>query len=90
VAGVSDFDGCTIQEGIAVRDASPSVMTRILLIIASLSMLALVAALIAGFLIGNIYEQPVSDDTLRWATVHRLAGLLAALGVVFVESIIIT
>lgn len=65
-------------------------MTRILLTLASLSMLLLVGALLAGFSIGDIYAQPVSEDTLQWATVHRLTGLAAALGVVFVESIIVT
>jgi hypothetical protein len=65
-------------------------MTRILLVIASLSMVSLVAALVAGFSIGDLYVRPVSEDTLHWATVHRLTGLVAALGVVFVESIIVT
>lgn len=65
-------------------------MTRILLTIASLSILLIIAALSAGFSIGNLYEKPPSEDTLHWATVHRLTGLVAALGVVFVESIIVT
>jgi hypothetical protein len=65
-------------------------MTRIVLTIASLSILLMVAALMAGFLIGNLYERPPSEDTLHWATVHRLTGLAAALGVVFVESIVVT
>jgi hypothetical protein len=65
-------------------------MTRILLTIASLSILLMVAALVAGFSIGNLYERPVSEGTRHWATVHRLTGLAAALGVVFVESIIVT
>lgn len=65
-------------------------MSRILLTIATLSILLMVAALLAGFSIGDLYERPVSEDTLRWATAHRLTGLAAALGVVFVESIIVT
>src|SRR5262245_58947476 len=65
-------------------------MTRILLTIATLSILLMVGALLAGFSIGNLYERPPSEDTLHWATVHRLTGLAAALGVVFVESIIVT
>ena len=65
-------------------------MSRILLTIATLSILLMVAALMAGFSIGNLYERPPSEDTLHWATVHRLTGLAAALGVVFVECIVMT
>jgi hypothetical protein len=65
-------------------------MTRILLTIATFSILLMLAALMAGFSIGNLYERPPSEDTLHWATVHRLTGLAAALGVVFVECIVMT
>ncbi len=42
-----------------------------------------------GLSIGNLYEVPTAD-TLHMATVHRLIGTAAALGVVFVESVIVT
>jgi hypothetical protein len=66
-------------------------MTRILLTLASISVLLLLAELLIGFSLGDLYaphELPL--DTLRWSTVHRLTGLAAALVVVFVESVIVT
>jgi hypothetical protein len=64
-------------------------MNRILLTLASLSLLLVMAALVIGLLIGDLYHDP-TEATLRHATVHRLTGTAAALGVVFVESIIAT
>lgn len=64
-------------------------MTRILLTLASLSIILLIAALTIGLTIGDLYDQP-SQQTLHWATVHRLSGVAAALAVVFVESVIVT
>jgi len=64
-------------------------MTRILLTLASLAMILLIAALVLGLSMGNLYEDP-SQQTLHWATVHRLTGVAAALAVVFVESVIVT
>ena len=64
-------------------------MTRILLSLASLSIVLLSAALILGLLIGDLYDAP-SETTLHWATIHRLTGVAAALAVVFVESVIVT
>ena len=49
----------------------------------------LAAALSCGLSIGDLYHDP-SADTLHLATVHRLTGIAAALGVVFVESVIVT
>ena len=65
-------------------------MTRILPVIGFLSVLLMVAALAAGLSIGDLHHLPVSQDTLHWATVHRLTGMAAALAVVLVECIIVT
>ena len=64
-------------------------MTRILLTLAILSLVLLVAALTMGLSVGDLYHAP-GADTLRMATVHRLTGIAAALGVVFVESVVVT
>ena len=66
-------------------------MTRIFLTLASLSLILLVVAMVMGLTMGDLYAQPEpSQDTLRWATVHRLTGVAAALAVVFVESVVVT
>lgn len=66
-------------------------MTRILFTLAAVSLSLLIAALLIGLSIGDLYAQPQPDSgTLRWATVHRLSGIAAALVVVFVESIVAT
>ncbi|MEX0611406.1 MAG: hypothetical protein WD229_04735, partial [Pirellulales bacterium] len=65
-------------------------MTRILFTLASLSLILLFTALLLGLVIGDLYAPHPSDETLNWATVHRLTGIAAALGVVFVESVIVT
>ena len=66
-------------------------MTRILVTLASFSIILLVTSLVLGLGIGDLYAVPhASPDTLRWATVHRLTGMAAALAVVFVESVIVT
>jgi hypothetical protein len=66
-------------------------MNRILLTLASISIVLLLAAQTMGLLMGDLYARPQpTEDTLYWATVHRLTGFAAALGVVFVESIVVT
>jgi hypothetical protein len=66
-------------------------MTRIFLTLASLSIILLVAAMMLGLSMGDLYEQPVpTHETLHWATLHRLTGVAAALMVVFVESVVVT
>src|SRR3989304_423650 len=65
-------------------------MTRILVTLAALSLTLLLTALVLGLAIGDLYAARPSDETLNWATVHRLAGIAAALAVVFVESVIVT
>lgn len=64
-------------------------MTRILATLSTLSLSLVLAALAMGLSIGDLYNAP-SHDTLRLATVHRLTGVAAAIGVVLVESIAIT
>jgi hypothetical protein len=66
-------------------------MTRILLTLSILSLLVLSAALLIGLSVGDLYQQPQpTEATLRMATIHRLTGIAAALGVVFVESVVAT
>jgi hypothetical protein len=66
-------------------------MTRILITLASVSVVLLIAAMLLGMTVGDLYTRPHPDsDILRWATVHRLTGVAAALVVVFVECVIVT
>jgi hypothetical protein len=66
-------------------------MNRIFLTLASLSIILLVATMVLGLSMGDLYEQPApSRETLHWATLHRLTGVAAALMVVFVESVVVT
>jgi hypothetical protein len=66
-------------------------MTRIFLTLASLSIILLVAPMVMGLSMGDLYERPMpSRETLHWATLHRLTGVAAALAVVFVESVVVT
>jgi type IV secretory pathway VirB2 component (pilin) len=66
-------------------------MIRIFFTLASLSVLLLLAALMMGLTMGDLYARPEpSSSTLQWATLHRLTGIAAALAVVFVESVVVT
>lgn len=66
-------------------------MNRILFTLASISIVLLLAAQTLGLLVGDLYAKPQpAEDTLYWATVHRLTGVAAALAVVFVESVVVT
>lgn len=66
-------------------------MIRIFSTLAFLSIALLVAALVMGLSMGDLNVRPApTPETLQWATRHRLTGLAAALGVVFVESIVVT
>jgi hypothetical protein len=64
-------------------------MNRILLTLAVLSLALLAAAYLIGLSIGDLDHNP-NASVLHWATIHRLTGTAAALGVVFVESVIAT
>ena len=63
-------------------------MTRIFTVLAWFALLLVAANLVLGLGLGDI-RQP---DPLvqRWATVHRLFGVFAALAVVLVDSIVVT
>jgi hypothetical protein len=65
-------------------------MTRILFTLATVSLILLAAALLLGLMIGDLYAPEVAEETLHWATLHRLTGIAAALVVVLVESVIVT
>jgi hypothetical protein len=66
-------------------------MNRILVTLATFSIVVLLAAQILGLVMGDLHARPQpAKDTLYWATVHRLTGFAAALGVVFVESVVVT
>lgn len=66
-------------------------MTRILFTLGSMSVILMAAAMVLGISIGDLYAEPFpTTETQAWATVHRLTGLVAALAVVLVESIIVT
>jgi hypothetical protein len=66
-------------------------MSRIFFTLAFLSLALLVAALVMGLTMGDLYAKPEpSDATYLWASRHRLTGGAAALGVVLVECLAIT
>jgi hypothetical protein len=65
-------------------------MTRIFFTLAVFTLLLMAAAAVLGWGIGDLRAMPRDPDTLRWATVHRLTGVAAALAVVFVHSIVVT
>jgi hypothetical protein len=73
----------------AASSDDPNRMTRILTTLAIVSLVLMQAALILGVFVGDLYRDP-SADTLQMATIHRLTGIAAALGVVFVESVVAT
>ncbi|HTQ40277.1 MAG TPA: hypothetical protein VMJ32_14725 [Pirellulales bacterium] len=64
-------------------------MIRIFITLAVFALLMMVVALCLGMYLGDIHGQH-NPDTLRWAMVHRLLGMAAALAVVLVDSIVIT
>ena len=64
-------------------------MTRIFISLAWFALVMMCATLILGLSIDNLHDDH-SPDMRRWATVHRLSGVAAALTVVLVHSIVIT
>jgi hypothetical protein len=64
-------------------------MIRIFTTLALFSLLMMTAALVIGLYLGDIHGSQ-DPDTLRWAMVHRLLGMGAALAVVLVDSIVVT
>jgi hypothetical protein len=64
-------------------------MTRIFVSLAWFAVVMMVATLVLGLAIEDLHTDH-SPEMLRWATVHRLAGVATALVVVLVHSIVIT
>ncbi|MEX2112849.1 MAG: hypothetical protein WD845_06655 [Pirellulales bacterium] len=64
-------------------------MTRIFTTLAWFALVMMGAALTVGLWLGDLHVDH-SDETLRWATVHRLTGVATALVVVLVNSIVVT
>ncbi len=64
-------------------------MSRIFPTLAVLSLLVMVAAVVLGLSIGDLYQDP-STQTLHIRGVHMLTGTAAALAVVLVHSIVVT
>ena len=65
-------------------------MSRIFPSLAALSLGLCLAAVVLGLSIGDLYEKPPSEATIRWKGIHMLTGTSAALAVVLVHSIAVT
>ncbi len=67
-------------------------MIRIFSTLALFAVLCVAAAMFLGLGIGDLYQpaDTTFHETLRWATVHRLTGIAAALVVILVNSIVVT
>jgi hypothetical protein len=66
-------------------------MTRIFPTLAALSLLVMLAAVVLGLSIGDLYLYPApSKQTLHTRGVHMLTGIAAALAVLLVHSIVVT
>jgi hypothetical protein len=64
-------------------------VARIFTSLAFFAIVLMGAALCLGFFVGDLHGVR-NPETLRWATVHRLMGVAAALTVVLVNSIVVT
>jgi hypothetical protein len=64
-------------------------MTRIFVSLAWFAVVMMAATLVLGLAIEDLHTDH-SPEMLRWATVHRLAGVATALVVVLVHSIVVT
>ena len=64
-------------------------MTRIFNTLAGFAVVFMAATLVLGMSLGDVSD-PTDQVTQRWATVHRLSGLAAALLIVLVNSIVVT
>lgn len=65
-------------------------MSRIFPSLASLSLGLFLAAVVLGLSIGDLYEKPPTEATIRWRGIHMLTGTSAALAIVFVHSVAVT
>ena len=64
-------------------------MTRIFAVLAAFATVLMAATLVLGLSLGDV-ANPEKIEVQRWATVHRLSGVAAALVVVLVNSIAVT
>lgn len=64
-------------------------MNRIFPVLAGFATLFMAATLMLGLSLGDLNKDS-TPQTLRWATVHRLSGVSAALFVVLADSIVVT
>lgn len=64
-------------------------MSRILVTLAALSLLLMLTTMLLGLSLGDL-DRNADVRTLHWATAHRLTGIAAALGIVFVNSVVVT
>jgi hypothetical protein len=64
-------------------------MNRIFPVLALFALLFVAATLLLGLSLGEL-NKDATKETLRWATVHRLSGVAAALAVVLADSIVVT
>lgn len=64
-------------------------MIRIFISLVVVALVMMAAALVFGLYVGDLHSEH-TPDTLRWASVHRLLGVAAALVVVLVNSIVVT
>ena len=66
-------------------------MNKIFRVLASFAVVFVLATLMLGFSLRSHDIRDVHDAAgQRWATVHRLSGVAAALAVVLVNSIVVT
>ncbi len=65
------------------------IVTRIFTTLVWFALVMMGAALVLGLWLGDLHVDH-SEETLRWATVHRLTGVATALVVVLVNSIVVT
>ena len=65
-------------------------MVQIFPVLASFSLLLYLAAVVLGLGIGDLYADPLSEETWLWRRIHMLTGTATALVVVLVHSILVT
>jgi hypothetical protein len=64
-------------------------MARIFGVLATFAVIFVAATLVLGLTLGDV-RNPDDTATQRWATVHRLSGVAAALAVMFANGVVVT
>lgn len=64
-------------------------MNRIFVTLALTATFFMLATFVLGMSLGDV-RNANDRDTQSWATVHRICGMLAAIGMVFVHSVVVT